>query len=159
MESRKLQFHTGEEDAGLRLDVWLTARLEDVTRSYAQKLINEGHVLVDDSVVKSGFKLKKGMTVHVQIPEPVSGEVKAQDIPIDVIYEDSDIIVINKQKDMVVQLLPATDGTLVNALLNHCGDSLSDINGVIRPGLCIGSTRTPQDFWWWQKQYLPPQTF
>ena len=136
MESRKLQFYTGEEDAGLRLDVWLTARLEDVTRSYAQKLINEGHVLVDDSVVKSGFKLKKGMTVNVQIPEPVSGEVKAQDIPLDVVYEDADIIVINKQKDMVVH--PAAgnwDGTLVNALLNHCGDSLSDINGVIRPGI------------------------
>lgn len=136
MESRQLEFHTGEEDAGLRLDVWLTDRLEDVTRSYAQKLIGEGHVLVDGSAVKSGFRLKKGMTVRVMIPEPVSGELKAQDIPLDVVYEDNDIIVINKEKDMVVH--PAAgnwDGTLVNALLNHCGDSLSDINGVIRPGI------------------------
>ncbi|HOK42856.1 MAG TPA: RluA family pseudouridine synthase [Thermoclostridium caenicola] len=136
MESQELEFHTAEEDAGLRLDVWLTEKLSDVTRSFVQKLIEDKHVLVDGSAVKSGFKLKKGMTVRVRIPEPVSAELKPQDIPLDVVYEDADIIVINKQKDMVVH--PAAgnwDGTLVNALLNHCGDSLSDINGVIRPGI------------------------
>lgn len=136
MESGELEFHTGEEDAGFRLDVWLTERLSDVTRSFVQKLIEEEHVLVDGRAVKSGFKLKKGMTVHVRIPEAVSGEAKPEDIPLDVVYEDRDIIVINKPKNMVVH--PAAgnwDGTLVNALLNHCGDSLSDINGVIRPGI------------------------
>lgn len=136
MEGKELEFITGDEDAGFRLDVWLTEKLPDVTRSYVQKLIEDRHVLVDGSAVKSGYKLKKGMTVRVRIPEPVSGELKPQDIPLDVVYEDADIIVINKQKDMVVH--PAAgnwDGTLVNALLNHCGDSLSDINGVIRPGI------------------------
>lgn len=136
MESRRLQFHTGEEDAGQRLDIWLSARLEDVTRSYVQKLVGDGLVLVDGSPVKSGLKLKSGMTVDVVVPEPVSSEIKAQDIPLDVVYEDSDIIVVNKPKGMVVH--PAAgnwDGTLVNALLKHCGDSLSDINGVIRPGI------------------------
>lgn len=136
MEDRRLQFHTEEQDAGVRLDVWLAGKLADVTRNYVQKLIEDGNVLVDGARAKRGLKLKKGMTVDVRIPEPVSGEVKPQDIPLDVVYEDNDIIVINKSKDMVVH--PAAgnwEGTLVNALLNHCGDSLSDINGVIRPGI------------------------
>lgn len=136
MEDRRLQFHTEEHDAGVRLDVWLAGKLADVTRNYVQKLIEDGNVLVDGARAKRGLKLKKGMTVDVRIPEPVSGEVKPQDIPLDVVYEDNDIIVINKSKDMVVH--PAAgnwEGTLVNALLNHCGDSLSDINGIIRPGI------------------------
>lgn len=136
MEDRRLQFHTEEHDAGVRLDVWLAGKLADVTRNYVQKLIEDGNVLVDGARAKRGLKLKKGMTVDVRIPEPVSGEIKPQDIPLDVVYEDNDIIVINKSKDMVVH--PAAgnwEGTLVNALLNHCGDSLSDINGVIRPGI------------------------
>jgi len=131
-----LQFRTKEEDAGQRLDVWLASRIDDVTRSFIQKLIGDGLVLVDGSTAKSGLKLKGGMNIEVKIPEPASSEVRAQDIPLDVVYEDSDIIVINKPKGMVVH--PAAgnwEGTLVNALLKHCGDSLSDINGVIRPGI------------------------
>lgn len=136
MEDRQLQFNTEEQDEGKRLDVWLVEKLGDITRSHVQKLIDEGNVLVNGSRTKSGLKLKKGMTVDVRIPEPVAGRVIAQDIPLDVIYEDNDIIVINKPKGMVVH--PAAgnwEGTLVNALLKYCGDSLSDINGVIRPGI------------------------
>ncbi|NLW02633.1 MAG: RluA family pseudouridine synthase [Clostridiaceae bacterium] len=136
MESRRLKFHTGEHDTGQRLDVWLTERLKDVTRSYVQKLISEGYVHVDGAEAKSGLRLKNRMTVDILVPEPVPGEVRAQDIPLDVVYEDSDIIVVNKPKGMVVHPVAGNwEGTLVNALLKHCGDSLSDINGVIRPGI------------------------
>ena len=129
-------YHTGIEDNGSRLDVWLSDRMENVTRSYVQKLIDEGNVRIGDKAVKCGYKLKNGTEINVSVPEPVQGDIIAQNIPIDIVYEDMDIIVINKQKDMVVH--PAAGnwkGTLVNALLNHCRDSLSDINGVIRPGI------------------------
>ena len=130
------RFLIDSEDEGKRLDTWLTEKLEKMTRSFVQKLIDDGNAVVDEKKVKCGYKLKKGMQIHVVIPEPVASEMEPQDIPLDIVYEDSDLIVINKQKALVVH--PAAgnwDGTLVNALLNHCKDSLSDINGVIRPGI------------------------
>ena len=132
----ELVFRAGSEDNGLRLDTWLTDEMENVTRSFVQRLIEEGNVRIEGKTVKCGYKLKNGMIINVVVPEPVMSDIKAQDIPLDIIYEDKDIIVINKQKDMVVH--PAAgnwEGTLVNALLSHCRDSLSDINGVIRPGI------------------------
>jgi 23S rRNA pseudouridine1911/1915/1917 synthase len=129
-------FTIAPEDADKRLDVWLTAALKEFSRSYADKLIQDGNAVVNGRKVKSGYKLKAGDMVEVNVPEPKPLEVTAEEIELDIIHEDEDIIVINKPRGMVVH--PAAgnySGTLVNALLRHCGDSLSDINGVIRPGI------------------------
>lgn len=129
-------FNIMPQDAEKRLDVWLTALLEQFSRSYVDKLIQDGNVTVNKKNVKSGYRLKAGDSVEVNVPEPKLLEVKAEEIELDVIHEDEDIIVINKPRGMVVH--PAAgnySGTLVNALLRHCGGSLSDINGVIRPGI------------------------
>jgi 23S rRNA pseudouridine1911/1915/1917 synthase len=107
-----------------------------LTRSYIQKLIEEGLITIDGASAKSGTRTRSGMVVEVKIPEPKPLTVDAQNIPLDIIFEDDSIIVINKPKNLVVH--PAAgnwEGTLVNALLYHCRDSLSDINGVRRPGI------------------------
>lgn len=120
-----------------RLDTFIGNSIEEYTRSYFNGLINDGRVTVNGIVItKSGYKLSKGDVVTVDIPAPVNTDAIAQDIPLDILYEDDDLIIINKPQGMVVH--PAAghnDGTLVNALLKHCGDNLSDINGVIRPGI------------------------
>lgn len=124
------------EDAGKRLDVWLTAALGEFSRSYVEMLIEQGNVTVGGKTVKTGYKIKAGDSVHAKIPAPKTLEVVAEEIPLDILHEDEDIIVINKPRGMVVH--PAAgnySGTLVNALLKHCSGSLSDINGVIRPGI------------------------
>lgn len=119
-----------------RIDSWLSSTLEDYSRSYIQKLCQDGNVTVNGEKVKQNYKLKSGDKIIVNIPEAEMLNVLAEDIPLDIVYEDEHIIVINKPKGMVVH--PAVGnytGTLVNALMKHCGDSLSDINGVIRPGI------------------------
>ena len=124
------------EDVNTRLDVWLTKKLETWSRSFFEKLITEGGALVNGKIVKPGYKLKNEDIVSVSIPEPKLLDIKAEKIDLDVLYEDEDIIVVNKARGMVVH--PAAGnytGTLVNALLEHCEGSLSDINGVIRPGI------------------------
>lgn len=121
---------------GERIDSWLAAELDTYSRSYIQKLCLDGSVFVNNKQVKSNYKTKSGDSVTVNIPEAEVLQVKAEDIPLEIVYEDDHIIVINKPKGMVVH--PASGnytGTLVNALMKHCGDSLSDINGVIRPGI------------------------
>ncbi|MGE5615125.1 MAG: RluA family pseudouridine synthase [Bacillota bacterium] len=129
-------FEITAEDAGKRLDVWLTGKLGRFSRSYVEKLIDGGSVKVCGEKVKAGYKLKAGDTIDAVIPEPVSLETRAEEIPLDILYEDDDIVVVNKPRGMVVHPAPGNySGTLVNALLRHCGDSLSDINGVIRPGI------------------------
>jgi len=136
MESRTEVIVVETGDEGRRLDAFLASRLGTVSRSHIQKLIEEGMVTVDGAAAKCGTKVKAGMTIEVTVPEPEPLEVKAQDIPLDIVFEDDNIIVINKPKNLVVH--PAAgnkEGTLVNALLHHCRDSLSDINGVIRPGI------------------------
>jgi 23S rRNA pseudouridine1911/1915/1917 synthase len=133
---RNESFEISAEDAEKRLDVWLTARLDGLSRSYIEKLIAEENIQVNGKRAKAGYRLKAGDSVDVVIPEPKKLEVEAEDISLDILYEDEDIIVINKPRGMVVH--PAAGnytGTLVNALLEHCGDTLSDINGVIRPGI------------------------
>lgn len=119
-----------------RLDVYLTALLgDDVSRSRVAQLIKEGAITVNDKKVKAGYKLEEGDVICYDIPEKKELEVVAQDIPLDIIYEDHDVIVVNKPRGMVVHPAPGTeDSTLVNALMAHCTD-LSGINGVLRPGI------------------------
>ncbi|MBQ9081834.1 MAG: RluA family pseudouridine synthase [Clostridia bacterium] len=118
-----------------RLDVFLTACLEEFTRSAIKKLIEEGHVLVDGKPAKAGESLKKGAAVALTIPEPVELSATPEDLPLDIVYQDGDIAVVNKAQGMTVHAGNGnTSGTLVNALLYHL-DSLSGINGVIRPGI------------------------
>ena len=119
-----------------RLDSYLAERLTDMSRSRIQSLIKSGDVTVNGAETKAGYILTNGDTIDVNIPEPEVIDICAEDIPLDVVYEDDDVIVINKPKDMVVH--PANghySGTLVNALMHHCKDSLSGINGEMRPGI------------------------
>lgn len=119
-----------------RIDTWLSSNMEDYSRTYIQKLCQDGNITVNGEKIKQNFKLKVGDNIVVNVPEPEMLNILAEDIPLDIVYEDEHIIVINKPKGMVVH--PAVGnytGTLVNALMKHCGDSLSDINGVIRPGI------------------------
>ncbi len=121
--------------AGQRIDK-VISELSEYTRSHIQKILDNGEVTVNSKVVSKGFKVSAGDEVCFMPPEPVEIEAKPENIPLDVVYEDSDLLVVNKPRGMVVH--PAAgnyNGTLVNALLYHCGDSLSGINGVIRPGI------------------------
>lgn len=123
------------DDYGKRLDVFVAA-VSDISRSRAAQLIEEGFVTVNGNKASKNTKPKIGDTVIIEIPDPQEYDVVAQDIPLDIVYEDSSLLVVNKPKGMVVH--PAAgnyDGTLVNALMHHCGDSLSGINGVMRPGI------------------------
>ena len=121
---------------GERLDLFLSALHPEVSRSHAARLIAEGLVTVDGKPGKPGQKLKAGQLVQVEIPRPVALDIRPQDLPISILYEDDDLLVVDKAKGMVVHPAPGhPDGTLVNALMHHCGTRLSDINGVIRPGI------------------------
>ena len=124
------------EQTGLRLDVFLAGQMPDLTRSAIQKLLENGNVTKNGSPVKKNQKTTAGDVYEVQVPEVKPVDLQPEDIALDVAYEDDDIIVVNKPKDLVVH--PAAghwDGTLVNALMHHCGDSLSGINGELRPGI------------------------
>lgn len=122
-------------NSGERLDVFLTEQNQDFSRSHVQKLIADGKVMVNGQQRKANFKLTAGDEITLEIPEAVEAEILPEDIPLDILYEDKDIIVINKARGMVVH--PAAgvfSGTLVNALMHHCTD-LSGINGELRPGI------------------------
>lgn len=125
------------KEDGQRLDVFISQENSDYTRSFFSGLVSDGKVTVNGKVVtKNGFKLSSGDEIVVDVPAPVDTDAKPQDIPLNIVYEDDDLLVINKPQGMVVH--PAAghyDGTLVNALLAHCKGNLSDINGVIRPGI------------------------
>ena len=130
------EFKLNCETSGIRLDKFISDADIDLSRSAAVNLIENGAVLVNDSVVSKKYKLSQGDIVVVNVPDPTPYEAKAENIPLDIVYEDECLLVVNKPKGMVVH--PAAgnyDGTLVNALLYHCGDSLSGINGVLRPGI------------------------
>jgi 23S rRNA pseudouridine1911/1915/1917 synthase len=121
---------------GTRIDAWLSNSLSDCSRSFIQKLIGDSMVLVNGKAVKSNYKLKSGDEIMVSIPDPVRLDVCPEKIDLDIVYEDEHILVVDKPKGMVVH--PAAgnySGTMVNALMEHCKDGLSDINGVIRPGI------------------------
>ena len=125
------------EDAGTRLDAFLAARLPELSRSRAASLVQEGRVTVNGRPAPKSCRLSGGETLSVDLPEqPADTALTAQDIPLDVVYEDGDVIVVNKPAGLVVHPAPGhPDGTLVNALLHHCGDSLSGIGGEKRPGI------------------------
>ena len=135
IEADILTLSVADGDVGERIDRFISNATSQ-TRSLIVKLIESGNVRVGGKNIGKNYKLRAGDEVEIEFPEPVSDEAVAEDIPLDVVYEDKDIIVINKPKGMIVH--PATGiytGTLVNALLYHCGDSLSGIGGVIRPGI------------------------
>jgi 23S rRNA pseudouridine1911/1915/1917 synthase len=135
-QEQVLEFAVEEEYNGVRIDKYLSVIQTELSRSYIQKLIDDGRVLLGDKTVKANLKVKNGQTVTIIVPALKEAEIVPEDLPIDIIYEDKDIIVINKQKGLVVH--PAAghaSGTLVNALLFHCKGELSGINGVMRPGI------------------------
>ena len=119
-----------------RIDKFLSEQFPNLTRSYIQKNIKNGCVLANDKVCKASYKVQEADKIQFEIPEPETLDVIPQDIPLDILYEDQDVLIVNKPKGMVVHPAPGhPDQTLVNAVLFHCKDSLSGINGVIRPGI------------------------
>lgn len=119
-----------------RCDRFLAEELPEYSRSYLQKIISDGRVLLGDKAVKSSRKMKTGEELTVRIPAPEELSVEPEDIPLDILYEDTDILIVNKPKGMVVHPAPGNmSGTLVNAVLAHCRGDLSGINGVMRPGI------------------------
>ncbi|MBR5916636.1 MAG: RluA family pseudouridine synthase, partial [Lachnospiraceae bacterium] len=120
-----------------RIDVFLSNVYKDASRTYIQKLIKEGNISVNGKICsKPSYKLKEDDEIDLNVPDPLPLEILPEDIPLDIIYEDDDFLIVNKPKGMVVH--PACghlDGTLVNALLFHCKDELSGINGILRPGI------------------------
>lgn len=123
------------DSAGVRLDSWLTARLPDHSRSALQRLIEIGEILVDGEVCRPSLKLRGGERIAVSVPDPVAAKPQPENIPLEIVYEDSDLIVLNKPAGIAVHPGAGVDsGTLVNALLHHCSD-LSGIGGEIRPGI------------------------
>lgn len=137
MNSEKYTFFIDEESNGTRIDRVLSLLLAESSRSYIQKLIEKGNVTVDGQTCTSKkYKVSSGQQVDLLMPPPENLSVEAENIPLDIVYEDDDVLVVNKPRGMVVH--PAAgnySGTLVNAVLYHCGDRLSSINGVIRPGI------------------------
>ena len=128
--------HTTDEDIGQRIDKVICQAIDGMSRSAVQKIIDEGNVSIKDTAISKNYKVRSGDIIKVIIPQAKELEITAEDIPLEIMYEDSDLLVVNKPKGMVVH--PAAgnyDGTLVNALMHHCKGSLSGINGVIRPGI------------------------
>lgn len=130
------RFRVTDEDGGVRIDKYLTSVCEGLSRSYLQKLLKSGQVLVGGQGVKASYAVQEGDLIELEVPEAVEPEILAEPMDLDVLYEDEDIILINKPKGMVVH--PAAGHythTLVNGLLDHCRGQLSGINGVMRPGI------------------------
>ena len=134
---RELQYEVTEEEDGLRLDQYIAGRCIDLSRSYIQKLIKESRVTINKNIqTKTKTAVQESDIVNVSLPDPKELEIKPQDIPLDILYEDNDVLVVNKPKGMVVHPAPGHyEDTLVNAVLYHCRDNLSGINGVLRPGI------------------------
>ncbi len=129
-------FIVTDEYEGYRIDKLISELIDSLSRTFIKKLADDKKVFCNDKNVKASFSVKEGDRIHMEIPPLIVPEIKPEDIPLDILYEDNDVIVINKPKDMVVH--PAAghyEGTLVNALMYHCRDNLSGINGVLRPGI------------------------
>lgn len=132
----ELCFLAEEEDQEVRVDQYLAECCEHLSRSYLQKLMKTGAVLVNEKPVKASYKLNEGDRITCYVPKVVEPEILAEPLPLDILFEDKDVILINKPKGMVVHPAPGhTSGTLVNGLLYHCRGELSGINGVMRPGI------------------------
>lgn len=133
METFSYQISVGEEE---RLDKWLAEAVSGLSRSYIQKCIKEGQALVNGTPVKANYRLRVDDEVFFSIPEAMEPEIAAENIPLSILYEDTDVLVVDKPKGMVVHPAPGHySGTLVNAVLYHCKGQLSGINGVLRPGI------------------------
>jgi len=129
-----IQIYVDEDDME-RLDAYVSKEIDEISRTYVQKLIKDGFVYVNKKQLKSSYLVKEGDLITVNLPEPKKLEIIPEDLPIDIVYEDDDIVIINKAQDMVVHPAPGNySGTLVNALVFHI-DNLSSINGIIRPGI------------------------
>ncbi|MDE5933261.1 MAG: RluA family pseudouridine synthase, partial [Lachnospiraceae bacterium] len=128
----KIDFEDKEE----RIDKWISNTLQSLSRSYIQKLIKENNVFVNDKAQKASYRIKADDVIRFQIPDASEPSIPAEDIPLSILYEDNDILIIDKPKGMVVHPAPGHySGTLVNAVLFHCQDNLSGINGILRPGI------------------------
>lgn len=124
------------KDFNIRLDKFLTEKLSEMSRSHIQKLIRDGNVTVNKKAVKANYKVSLGEIIEIDIPEPECLDIVPENILLDILYEDEDILVVNKPKGMVVHPAPGHySGTLVNAIMFHCKENLSGINGVLRPGI------------------------
>ncbi|TQI65841.1 23S rRNA pseudouridine1911/1915/1917 synthase [Clostridium sp. KNHs216] len=133
---KMIQIEIHPEDSGIRLDKLVSEKTENITRSAAEKLIERGNATLNGKPLTKSYRGTAGDCIDLVVPEPEKLDVRPEEIPLEILYEDADLLVVNKPKGMVVH--PAAGnhtGTLVNALLAHCGDSLSGINGVIRPGI------------------------
>lgn len=129
-------FGAEPEDVGSRIDVFIAENIEEFSRSGVQRLIEEGLIKLNGSPVKANYKLREKDIIDVEVPEAKTVEILPENIPLDILYEDKDVIIVNKPQGMVVHPAPGhTSGTLVNALMYHCGDELSGINGEKRPGI------------------------
>lgn len=129
-------FGAEKEDVGCRIDVFLAENMENLSRSGVQKLIESGHIKLNGKDTKSNYKLREKDVIDIEVPEAKETEILPENIPLDILYEDQDVIVVNKPQGMVVHPAPGhNSGTLVNALMYHCKDELSGINGEKRPGI------------------------
>jgi len=132
----RLDLCVAAEDSGQRIDKYLSEILDDISRSAVTKLIEDGKVTVGESAVRKNYKTATGDVIYVQLDDPAPVDILPEDIPLDIVYEDEHLLVVNKPKGMVVHPAPGHEsGTLVNALMYRCGDDLSGINGELRPGI------------------------
>ena len=130
------EYFIGPDREGERLDRFLAEQMADKSRSYLQRLIKEQEITVNGKPVKAGYRLFSDDRITVNLPDAKEPDIVPEDIPLDILYEDEDLIIINKPKQMVVHPAPGHySGTLVNALMYHCGSELSGINGTMRPGI------------------------
>ena len=130
------EYELTADESGERIDKFLSRNYEKLSRSYIQKLLKDGNIIVNKLAVKANYKIASGDVIHIRIPESEPLDILPENIPLDILYEDSDILIVNKPKGMVVHPSPGHyTHTLVNAVLYHCGGNLSGINGVIRPGI------------------------
>lgn len=130
------EFLVEDSESGIRIDRYLSDKMKDMSRSYLQKLLKEKRVTVNEKDIKANYKIQKGDCICISAPEPEEPDILPEDIPLDILYEDEDLLVVNKPKGMVVHPSAGhTTSTLVNAVLFHCKGNLSGINGIMRPGI------------------------
>ena len=131
-----LNYQVSDGQSGIRIDRYLSEKNEELSRSYIQKLLKEQEIMVNGSAVKANYKVQEGDEISVMVPDMKEPDILPEDIPLNILYEDDDVLIVNKPKGMVVHPSAGhTSGTLVNAIMFHCKDNLSGINGVLRPGI------------------------
>ena len=131
-----LNYHVSDGQSGIRIDRYLSEKNEKLSRSYIQKLLKEQKIMVNGSPVKANYKVQDQDDISLEVPDMEEPDILPEDIPLDILYEDEDVLIVNKPKGMVVHPSAGhTSGTLVNAIMFHCKDNLSVINCVLRPGI------------------------